>query len=192
MDIITLLFTAVGLAMDAFSVSVSSGMILKNIRPYHAFKVGLFFGVFQFLMPCIGYFLGCGFSDVIESYASWIAFLILGFIGGKMIWEAINPKEESVADPMNNKILTILAIATSIDALAVGITFAAMGMNLFGGIGMATIPNSAIIGVVAFVFSCSGVYIGNKCGDVFGNKAEIAGGTVLIAIGIKILIQSFI
>lgn len=192
MDIITLLLTAIGLAMDAFSVSISSGMLIKKVRPYHAIKIGMFFGVFQFLMPCIGYFLGYGFSSVIESYASWIAFLILGFIGGKMIWEAVNPKDEVTADPMNNKILTILAIATSIDALAVGITFAAMGMTLVGGIGMATVTNSAVIGIVAFVFSSVGVYIGNKCGDIFGNKAEIAGGVVLIAIGIKILVQSFI
>lgn len=190
MDIITLLLTAVGLAMDAFSVSVSEGVCLKKFKAVYAFKTGLFFGVFQLIMPCLGWLFGYGFSDIMSKYAPILAFVLLSFVGGKMIFEAFHPKEEEVVNPLDNKILTLLAIATSIDALAVGITFAAMGLKFFTLNGV--FFDSFIIGVVAFMLSSAGVYIGNKCGDIFGNKAEIGGGIVLIAIGIKTLLSAFI
>lgn len=193
MDIITLLLTSLGLAADAFSVALSSGIFIKDFKLSYALKIGLFFGVFQFLMPCIGWLSGSGFSDIIGRFAPWIAFILLGFIGAKMIWEAFSEKEQEICGPLNNKLLTLLAIATSIDALAVGITFAAMDFGFAaGGIGAAAVPSSLVIGVVAFAMSTVGVYIGHKSGNLFGNKAEIAGGLVLIAIGIKILAESFI
>lgn len=193
MNFLTLLLTALGLAMDAFSVAVSSGIFIKNFKPRYAIKVGLFFGFFQFLMPVIGWSLGCGFSAIISKFAPWIAFGLLGFIGIKMLIEAINPNTEEVQNPLDNKMLTIMSIATSIDALAVGVTFAAMGMSAFGlHIGNCTFINSAIIGLVSFILSSAGVYIGHESGDLFGNKAEIVGGIVLIGIGIKILLESFI
>lgn len=191
MDIITLLLTSVGLAMDAFSVSVTSGILIKRLKASHALKIGLFFGLFQFLMPCFGWLLGSTFAYMVEKYAAWIAFALLGFIGGRMLWEALHPKMEEVGDPLKNKLLLVLAIATSIDALAVGVTFAAMGMSFAGSLGYAAMPSSVVIGVVAFIVSFAGVYIGNKCGNLFGNKAEIAGGVVLMMIGIKTLLTSF-
>lgn len=193
MNFLTLLLTALGLAMDAFSVSVSSGIFIKNFKFRYALKIGLFFGAFQFLMPVIGWALGCGFSEIISKFSPWIAFGLLGFIGGKMLIEALNPKAEEMENPLDNKILTIMAIATSIDALAVGVTFAAMGMPAFGlHIGYCTLINSAVIGLVSFILSSAGVYIGRQSGDLFGNKAEIVGGIVLIGIGVKILIESLI
>lgn len=190
MDIVTLLLTAVGLAMDAFSVSVSEGVCLKKFKSVYAVKTGLFFGIFQFVMPCLGWILGFGFTNIMSKYAPVLAFVLLAFVGGKMIFEACHPKKEDIIDPLDNKILTLLAIATSVDALAVGITFAAMEIGFWALNGV--FFNSAVIGIIAFVFSAAGVYIGNKCGDIFGNKAEIGGGIVLIAIGIKMLLGVFV
>lgn len=193
MDILTLILTSIGLAMDAFSVSVSSGIFIKDLKHRHALKIGGFFGFFQFAMPFIGWFLSSGFSDIIGKYTSWIAFILLGFIGGKMLFEAFSEKEEEVGNPLDNKLLLILAVATSIDALAVGVTFAAMKLPLMSMVlGDGALINSVVIGIVSFVISSCGVYIGNKCGDLFGNKAEIAGGLVLIGIGLKILLESII
>ena len=187
MDIITLLLTASALAADAFSVSVSSGIIIKPLKLFHSMKIAFFFGFFQFIMPCIGWLLGQGFISVIEKFAPYIAFFLLFFIGAKMLWEALHTKEEEVINPLDNKLLTILAVATSIDALAVGVTFAAMELEL-----LSLLSHCAVIGIVTFIISAFGVYIGDKCGNIFGNKAEIAGGLVLIGIGAKILIQSLI
>lgn len=183
MDFITLFLIAVGLAMDAFSVAVTDGIILKKVTPAKALKVGIFFGGFQFLMPCIGWVLGSAFARYIESCDHWIAFVLLAFIGGKMLFEALGKKEDEVEvrNPLGYKVLTLLAIATSIDALAVGVTFATMNIGVLFA--------SGVIGIVAFVFSFTGIYIGNRFGDLFGNKAGIAGGAVLILIGLKILIE---
>lgn len=191
MDILSLILLAFGLAMDAFSVSVSSGIAIRKLHPLGAVKIGLFFGIFQFLMPCLGWLLGTGFAAYITSFDHWIAFLLLGFIGGKMLWEALHPKEEEApsSNPLDTRLLFVLAIATSIDALAVGVTFASMGMTLFGTLCGALIPASALIGVITFGLSAGGVYIGHKSGNLFGNKAEIVGGIVLIGIGVKILIE---
>lgn len=194
MDIISVFFIAVALAMDAFSVSVTSGMILKRTHLWGMIKIGIFFGVFQFVMPCIGYFLASAFSSFITGFDHWIAFILLAFIGGKMIYEALKGEEEKeqVKNPLDNKILTMLAIATSIDALAVGVTFATMGMNVISPCtfsALTLLAASGIIGAVAFILSAIGVFIGGKCGNLFGNKAEILGGIVLIGIGIKILVE---
>ncbi len=172
-----------GLAMDAFSVSVSDGMLLGKIKLKNAAKIALFFGFFQFLMPVLGYLAGTTFSGIIEAYDHWVAFALLGIIGGKMIFEAFSEKDEDTpkANPLGFKTLLILAVATSIDALAVGITFATINTPV--------LISSAIIGIVTFFISLSGVYLGSKCGDIFGNKAEIAGGVILILIGAKILIE---
>lgn len=195
MDIVSVLFIAVALAMDAFSVSITSGMVLKKVKVSASSKIGLFFGVFQFVMPCIGYFLGSAFASLITSFDHWIAFILLGFIGGKMLYEAIkgdDKEEENIKNPLDNKLLTMLAIATSIDALAVGVTFATMGMQVVSPCTfsqLALLQGTGIIGVVAFLISVAGVHIGGKCGNLFGNKAEILGGIVLIGIGVKILIE---
>lgn len=194
MDIISVFFIAVALAMDAFSVSITSGMILKKPHGGAMFKIGLFFGVFQFVMPCLGYLLGSAFSVLISAFDHWIAFILLAFIGGKMIYEALSEKdeEENIKNPLDNKLLTMLAIATSIDALAVGVTFATMGMGVVSPCTLAQtalLQASGIIGVVAFVISAAGVHIGGKCGNLFGNKAEILGGVVLVGIGLKILAE---
>ena len=194
MDIISVFFIAVALAMDAFSVSITSGMILKKPHWGAMFKIGLFFGVFQFVMPCLGYLLGSAFSVLISAFDHWIAFILLAFIGGKMIYEALSEKdeEENIKNPLDNKLLTMLAISTSIDALAVGVTFATMGMGVVSPCTLAQtalLQASGIIGVVAFVISAAGVYIGGKCGNLFGNKAEILGGVVLVGIGLKILAE---
>lgn len=195
MDIISVLFIAVALAMDAFSVSITSGMVLKKVKVSASSKIGLFFGMFQFVMPCIGYFLGSAFASLITSFDHWIAFILLGFIGGKMLYEAIKDdekEEENIKNPLDNKLLTMLAIATSIDALAVGVTFATMGMQVVSPCTfsqLALLQSAGIIGGVAFLISVIGVHIGGKCGNLFGNKAEILGGIVLIGIGVKILIE---
>ncbi len=185
MDFITLLFIAVGLAMDAFSVAVTDGITLKNLKFKNAFKIALFFGVFQFGMLFTGNLLGSAFTKYVSSVDHWVAFILLMIIGGKMFIEAISEKEnesdENEKDPLDFKILTVLAIATSIDALAVGVSFAAMDINI--------IYSASVVGIVAFAFSLAGVYIGNRCGNLFGNKSEIIGGIVLMGIGIKILVE---
>ncbi len=185
MDIISVFLTGCGLAMDAFSVAVTDGITLKKPKLIQTVKIALFFGFFQFLMPCLGYLFASIFSRFIESCAPWIAFVLLSFIGIKMISETLGTKEDVPAEnPLSFKALTILAIATSIDALAVGVVFATSMMTL-----PIVILSSLLIGVITFIISFAGVYIGAKCGDILGNKAEIAGGLVLVAIGIKILAE---
>lgn len=192
MDFVSVSFIALALAMDAFSVSITSGMILKKAGR-GALKIGLFFGGFQFIMPCLGYFLASAFSDLIVSFDHWIAFLLLAFIGGKMIWDAVSEsEEEEIKNPLDTKLLTMLAVATSIDALAVGVTFATMGMGIISPIllhKLSLIVSAGIIGIVAFLLSSAGVFIGSRFGNLFGNKAEILGGLVLIGIGVKILVE---
>lgn len=185
MDIVTLLLIAVGLAMDAFSVAITDGITMKKVKIKNALKIALFFGVFQFGMLFFGNVLGSAFARYIEVVDHWIAFVLLAFIGGKMFYEAVSGKEDeeefSKGNPLGFKTLTLLAIATSIDALAVGVSLATMTDNILFA--------STVVGAVAFIFSFAGVYIGNKCGDLFGKKAEIAGGAVLVLIGVKILIE---
>lgn len=183
MDIVTLLFIAIGLAMDAFSVAISNGTTIKKIKFADALKIGLFFGIFQFGMLSIGNLLGGAFAKYIIAVDHWIAFFLLMFIGGKMFYEAVwgDEEEAETQKPLDFKTLTILAIATSIDALAVGVSLATITKNI--------IFDASIVGIVAFTFSFAGIYIGNKCGNLFGRKAEIAGGIVLMGIGVKILLE---
>lgn len=185
MGFIELLLIGVGLSMDAFAVSVCKGL---NMREKLDFKqagiIALFFGGFQALMPLIGYFLGVNFESLIKSFDHWIAFALLGFIGGKMIYEAVTEKdddEESSDSRLNIKELFMLAVATSIDALAVGITFAFLSVNIWSSI--------SIIGVTTFVLAFIGVILGNKFGSRYKSKAEIAGGIILVLMGTKILLE---
>lgn len=183
MDIFSIIMIGIGLAMDAFSVSITDGILLKKPRPLQSAKIALFFGGFQFIMPCIGYLFGSAFAKYITAFDHYIAFILLGFIGGKMIYEALKDDdfEKEYKNPLSFNTLLVLAIATSIDALAVGVTFATINAPV--------IFASLIIGVVTYIISFLGVYIGSKFGNLLGNKAEIAGGLVLIAIGIKILVE---
>ena len=168
MDILSLLFLAAALAMDAFSAAVTDGMIVKKIRFYDAIKVGLFFGVFQFLMPCIGNLVSGVATDIVERFDHWIAFVLLGFLGLHMIWES-RTEQEIPKNPLKNSSLLLAAIATSIDALAAGVTLAAVDTPI--------------------LFSFGGVFIGKKFGGFLGSKAECIGGIILILIGIKTLVE---
>ena len=174
---------AVGLAMDAFSVSLAGGAALKKDIAKTAVLTGLMFGFFQFAMPVIGWLVGAPISSIINPYGYWIVVALFFFIGGKMIYDAVKGEEEGVS-LIGFKVLTLLAIATSIDALAVGISY--------GLIGEAIIIPSIIIGVVAFAFSFAGVLAGQKLSDVLGSKMEIFGGIVLVLIGLKFLVEIFI
>ena len=174
---------AVGLAMDAFSVSLAGGAALKKDIAKTAVLTGLMFGFFQFAMPVIGWLVGAPISSIINPYGFWIVVALFFFIGGKMIYDAVKGEEEGVS-LIGFKVLTLLAIATSIDALAVGISY--------GLIGEAILLPSIIIGVVAFAFSFAGVLAGHKLSDVLGSKMEIFGGIVLILIGLKFLVEIFI
>ena len=181
-----LLLMGVGLAMDAFAVSICKGLAMRKVNKKQCFIIALFFGGFQAIMPLIGWFLGSQFADKISSIDHWIAFILLAYIGGKMMVEAIREKNEPVEveemDPaLDIKELFILAIATSIDALAVGITFSFLEVNIVEAI--------TIIGVVTFIISAAGVFVGNIFGNKYKTKAEFAGGLILVLLGIKILLD---
>lgn len=180
MSLWELFLLAVGLSMDAFAVSVCKGLSLGKIKTKHMALAGVWFGGFQGLMPLIGYFLGRFFSDMITKFDHWIAFFLLFIIGFGMIKEAFGEEEELDAS-MKAKDMLLLAIATSIDALAVGVTFAFLNVNI--------VPAVSFIGVVTFVFSAIGVKIGSIFGTKYKSKAELAGGVVLILIGLKILLE---
>ena len=181
MEIIELLLIAIGLAMDAFAVSICKGLAMKRMNWKKAVIVGIYFGVFQALMPVIGYFLGTTFENLVTKIDHWIAFILLVLIGGKMIKEAFDNNAEGYSDSVNFKTMLVLAIATSIDALAVGITFAFLQTNIV----LAVI----LIGIVTFILSIVGVKIGNQFGNKYKKRAEIIGGIILILIGIKILLE---
>lgn len=181
MSIITLFTLAVGLAMDAFAVSVCKGLAMRKINIRKTFLVGLWFGGFQALMPLIGYFLGIQFKEKITAIDHWIAFLLLAIIGINMIKEALSDEEESTSASLEVKEMFVLAVATSIDALAVGITFAFLEVNIVEAV--------TVIGVVTFVLSAIGVKVGNIFGTRYKSKAEIAGGVILILLGVKILLE---
>ena len=180
MGITELFVLAIGLSMDAFAVSICKGLSLGKIKVKHMCIAGLWFGGFQALMPLIGYFLGSFFADMITKYAHWIAFILLLILGANMIKEALGD-EEKVDASMDVKNMFLLAIATSIDALAVGVTFAFLQVNI--------IPAVSFIGVVTFVCSALGVKIGSIFGSKYQSKAEICGGVILILIGLKVLLD---
>lgn len=181
MDLFTLFLLAVGLSMDAFAVSICKGLAMKKISFKQAGIVGLWFGGFQALMPAIGYLLGTTFASFVNIIADWIAFILLAFIGGNMIKEALSGDEEEADASLAPKKMFVLAVATSIDALAVGIAFAMDEIRIFSAI--------AVIGVTTFILSAIGVFMGHKFGAVYKNKAELSGGIILILIGIKILLE---
>lgn len=184
MGFVELFLIGVGLSADAFSVAVCKGLNMRKLNLKHAYIIALFFGVFQAVMPLIGYFLGTSFSSYIESFDHWIAFALLAFIGGKMIVEVIREKDdeaEEQTDVLKIGELTVMAVATSIDALAVGITFAFLKVNILFSV--------ILIGVTTFALSLLGVIIGNKFGAKYKSKAELAGGIILVLIGVKILME---
>lgn len=181
MDFVTLLTLAVGLAMDAFAVSICKGLAMREKVLKKGIIVGLWFGGFQALMPTIGFFLGTQFKDQITSIDHWIAFVLLGLIGINMIKEALSNEEEQADDSIAVKEMFMLAVATSIDALAVGITFAFLNVNI--------VSAASIIGVCTFLISFAGVKIGNIFGTKYKSKAELAGGIILILLGFKILFE---
>lgn len=182
---IELLLMGVGLAMDAFAVSICKGLAMRKVNKKQAVVIGLFFGGFQALMPLIGWLLGSQFERYITSIDHWIAFILLGFIGGKMIVEALKPEEaveiKEMDAPLDLKEMFLLAVATSIDALAVGITFAFLDYPIVEAV--------SIIGIITFCISVGGVYVGNFFGNKYKNKAEFAGGLILVLIGLRILLS---
>lgn len=181
MDFVTLLTLAVGLAMDAFAVSICKGLAMREKVLKKGIIVGLWFGGFQALMPTIGFFLGTQFKDQITSIDHWIAFVLLGLIGINMVKEALSNEEEQADDSIAVKEMFMLAVATSIDALAVGITFAFLNVHI--------VSAASIIGVCTFLISFAGVKIGNIFGTKYKSKAELAGGIILILLGFKILFE---
>lgn len=181
MGLIELFLIAVGLSMDAFAVSVCKGLAMPKCTFKKAAIVGLWFGGFQALMPAIGYILGAQFQEAIASIDHWIAFVLLALIGGNMIREALGDDEEEADASLDVKTMFLLAVATSIDALAIGITFAFLKVNI--------IPAVCFIGSVTFIISFAGVKIGNVFGVRYKNKAEIVGGVILILLGLKILLE---
>lgn len=185
MDLLTIFLIAVGLAMDAFAVSISNGLLLNKINFISAFKFGFYFGSFQFIMPIAGWFAAREFSNQIKAFDHWVAFILLVIIGGKMFFETFNGEESlnirSEKNILSASNLTVLAIATSIDALAVGVSFALTDTNIF--------YSSIIIGLVAFTLSFIGVLLGKKIGSLFKKNAERLGGLILIVIGVKILLE---
>ena len=181
MGLIELFLIAVGLSMDAFAVSVCKGLAMPKCTFKKAAIVGLWFGGFQALMPAIGYVLGAQFQETIASIDHWIAFVLLALIGGNMSHEALDNDEEEADASLDVKTMFLLAVATSIDALAIGITFAFLKVNI--------IPAVCFIGIVTFIISFAGVKIGNVFGARYKNKAEIVGGVILILLGLKILLE---
>ncbi len=180
MSTLELFILAVGLSMDALAVAICKGLSVKKLSPKHAIVTGLYFGGFQAGMPLIGYFLGRYFKDFIVSVDHWIAFVLLSIIGFNMIKESRETAEE-LDDSFSPKAMFPLAVATSIDALAVGVTFALISVNIFSAV--------SFIGVITFSFSCVGVCIGRVFGAKFKAKAEVFGGVVLIVMGLKILLE---
>lgn len=180
MDYISVFLIAVALAMDAFSVSITKGFTQRHLTKMQILWYGVFFGGFQALMPLIGYFCGNTIRSFIAFIAPVVGFVLLLIIGLNMIRESLSNDEEEITDNFSFKEVTLLAIATSIDAFAVGLSFAFLNTSPL-------IP-SAIIGIVAFIFSIIGIYIGKKLGNIFGDKFQIIGGIILIFIGIKILL----
>lgn len=180
MSIIELFILAVGLSMDAFAVSICKGLSLRKIKVKHMCIAGAWFGGFQALMPLIGYFLGSFFTDMITTYSHWIAFALLLFLGSNMIKESLG-EEEDVDSNMDAKNMFLLAIATSIDALAVGVTFAFLQVDIIRAV--------SFIGIVTFICSAIGVKVGSIFGSKYKSKAEFSGGIILILIGIKLLLD---
>jgi len=181
MGIVELILIAAGLSMDAFAAAICKGLSVQNLKSRHAVITGLFFGGFQAFMPLIGYLLGSQFKDYITAIDHWIAFGLLLVIGVNMIRESRNEHCDNFSNTFDLKNMTLLSVATSIDALAVGVTFAFLQVNI--------LPAVLLIGATTFLLSAAGVKIGHAFGMKFKSKAEFAGGVILIGIGLKILIE---
>lgn len=185
MLLIDLFLIGVGLSMDAFAVAICKGLGMHRVNWRHSIAIALFFGGFQALMPLIGYFLGSQFASFVEPVDHWIAFALLAFIGGKMLWDAFHEDDDEQvggeAEKLDLKELLMLAVATSIDALAVGISFAFLEVNIWEAI--------TVIGLTTFVLSLVGVCVGNRFGARYERPSTIVGGVVLILIGLKILVE---
>lgn len=181
MGIAELVIIAVGLSMDAFAVSLGKGLSLKQIKLRHVLSVGLWFGGFQALMPLIGYLLGATFTAVVSDFDHWIAFFLLGIIGFNMIRDSFSKEEEKHDDDFSFRTMLMLAVATSIDALAVGVSFAFLSVDLWISV--------ALIGLITFAFSAVGLKIGNIFGNKYKSKAEFTGGVVLVLMGVKFLVE---
>ena len=181
MDLLSLFILAVGLSMDAFAVSICKGLAMDRVTLKKAGIVGLWFGGFQALMPTIGYLLGSQFEQFITAIDHWIAFILLGIIGASMIKEALSRDEEHATASLDVKTMFLLAVATSIDALAVGVTFAFLQVDILAAV--------LFIGMTTLILSMIGVKVGNVFGLRYKAKAEIAGGVILILMGIKILLE---
>ena len=181
MGLVELFVIAVGLSMDAFAVSVCKGLSVPKMKLSHALTCGVYFGGFQGLMPLIGYLLGSQFEEMIVSVDHWVAFVLLGIIGFNMIKESRESDCESLDSSFDVKAMIPLAVATSIDALAIGVTFAFLHVNIFWAV--------TFIGVITFTLSSIGVKVGNVFGEKYKSKAELAGGVILILMGAKILLD---
>ena len=179
---LALLALSVGLAMDAFAVAVAAGLTLGQVTPRQVFRLGFHFGLFQFMMPIVGWLAGEQLTVYIEAYDHWVAFALLGYVGGKMLCEAFVQKEPNdTSDPTRGLRLVTLSVATSIDALAVGMSMALWGVSVW-------MP-SVVIGVVAAAMTAVGITFGSRIGSRWGRWAEVAGGTVLVLIGLRLLVS---
>lgn len=183
MDFLTLFGIAIALAMDAFAVALGTSLNLPRLTGRHLFRFGFHFGLFQALMPIIGWLAGLSFRHYIEAFDHWLAFLLLGMVGGKMLWEAFHSEteERSEKDPTRGWSLVILSVATSIDALAVGLTLSMLGVSIW--------TPALVIGLTAGVLTLIGMMLGRRLGQHWGSRVEILGGLILIGIGLKILLE---
>ena len=180
MDITTLLI-AVALAMDSFSVAIANGLATKTFKTAKALKIASFFGFFQAIMPIIGWYAGVHILDLISSFDHWVAFFLLTVIGSKMIYESTRNESEKLVNSLSIKILLILSVATSIDALAVGLSISVLNVSIMNLV--------IVTGVVTFLLSFFGVYIGGKFGCILKNRVEALGGIILLVIGLRILLE---
>lgn len=181
MRLLEISLIGIGLAMDAFAVAVCKGLSMKKLDWKKAIIIALYFGIFQAIMPVVGYFLGSAFQSFVDSIDHWIAFILLVIIGGNMIKESFGGESENCNEDIDFKTMVLLAIATSIDALAVGVTFAFLKINLLLAV--------TLIGIITFAISLLGVKIGNQFGSKYENKAELMGGVILLLMGVKILLE---
>lgn len=182
---LTIMFIAMGLAMDSFAVSITSGITMRNPRIYSALKIAMFLGLFQAGMPIIGWLAGVSFIDVISGFDHWIAFGLLCLIGCRMIYESIKmDSKKKEINYLSVSVLLMLSVATSIDALAVGLSFAFLRFSILTPI--------TVIGIVTFLLSYLGVFAGNRYGKLFGKRIETVGGLILVSIGIKILTEHLV
>ena len=181
MTLTELLLIAVGVSMDAFAVSICKGLSVRRLRPIHSLSAALWFGGFQALMPLIGYFIGVSFADMVTEFDHWISFVLLAVIGGKMVKEAFDKDACEMEPDFSFRTMLVMAVATSIDALAVGVSFAFLKVDIWVAV--------LLIGLVTGAFSAIGVTVGNMFGCRFKSKAELVGGVILVAIGLKILLE---